>query len=72
MGKRYVQHSDMCGCERCAVQWDRENPLPVFDAVDDPDVLDCGCDAWRGCDCYDYDPGYDGPDEDEIAERVSL
>ena len=68
MGKRYVQHSDMCGCERCALQWERENPQPVFDAVEDPDVLDCGCDAWRGCDCaqWDFD---DGPDPDEIAER---
>jgi hypothetical protein len=27
----------------------------VFDAVEDPDVLDCGCDAWRGCDCCAYE-----------------
>lgn len=50
MGKRYVQHSDMCGCERCAAQWETENPQPVFDAIEDPDYLDCGCE--RGyCDC---------------------
>ena len=54
MGKRYIQHSDLCGCERCAIQADRENPQPVFDAVDDPSVMDCGCDVNRGCDCWDY------------------
>lgn len=60
MGKRYVQHSDLCGCERCAIQADRDYPQPVFDVVEDPDVLDCGCDAWRGCDCaYWDDPGDD-------------
>jgi hypothetical protein len=60
MGKRYVQHSDLCGCERCARQWERENPQPVFDEVEDPNVLDCGCDALRGCDCgYWDDPGDD-------------
>ena len=41
--------------ERCARQWDTENPGPIFDEVEDASVLDCGCDAWRGCDCYDYD-----------------
>jgi hypothetical protein len=56
MGK----HSDMCGCERCALQWGGENPGPVYDCVEDPDVLDCGCDAWRGCDCDNY--AYDGGD----------
>jgi len=59
MGKRYVQHSDMCGCERCAAQADREHPQPVYDAVDDPDTLDCGCDVMRGCSCWDYDPADD-------------
>lgn len=54
MGKRYVQHFDMCGCERCARQAEREYPQPVYDEVDDPDILDCGCDAWRGCDCDDF------------------
>jgi hypothetical protein len=53
MGKRYVEHSDMCGCERCAREWERETPGQVFDCVEDPNVLECGCDAWRGCDC-DY------------------
>lgn len=51
MGKRYVQHSDMCGCERCAAQADREYPRPVYDVVEDPEILDCGCSVWRGCDC---------------------
>ncbi|MNX74905.1 hypothetical protein D3C86_1063600 [compost metagenome] len=54
MGVRYVQHSDLCGCNRCAKQWEAENPRPVFDAVEDPNVLDCGCDADR-CYCPDYD-----------------
>lgn len=61
MGKRYVQHSDLCGCERCAVQAERENPQPVFDVIEDPEVMDCGCDAWRGCTCYDY-PDWDWDD----------
>lgn len=55
MGRRYVQHSDMCGCERCAIQGDRENPQPVFDSVEDPEIMDCGCDVWRGCDCAMWD-----------------
>lgn len=37
MGKRYVAHSDMCGCRRCALQWEKENPQPVYDEIDDPD-----------------------------------
>ena len=67
MGKVYVPHSDMCGCERCARQYEREHPQPVYDVVDDPDVLDCGCSAWRGCTCWDYDDseplGDSGDDE---------
>lgn len=63
MGKVYVQHSDMCGCERCAHAADFELTTPVFDVVEDPDVLDCGCDAWRGCSCAEWD--YDDPPETE-------
>jgi len=55
MGKRYSQHSDMCGCERCSLQYESDNPRPVYDVVDDPDVLDCGCDAYYGCTCWDED-----------------
>lgn len=55
MGKRYIEHSDLCGCERCAAEWERESPGKVYGCVEDPDFLDCGCEAWRGCDCYDYD-----------------
>lgn len=55
MGRRYVQHSDMCGCERCAIQGDREFPQPVFDEVEDPDILDCGCSAWSICNCAYWD-----------------
>jgi len=64
MGKRYVRHSDLCGCERCAIQWDSEYPQPVFDLADDPDILDCGCDAYRGCDCAEWD--YDNYECDEV------
>ncbi len=64
MGKRYIHHPDMCGCERCALQWDRAYPQPVFDEIDDPDTLDCGCSAWLGCDCLDNDGRYDC---DEVA-----
>ena len=58
MGIHWEQHSDLCGCERCAIQWQTEHPQPVWDKVDDPDYLDCGCYADR-CDCYDYDEGDD-------------
>lgn len=61
MGKRYIEHSDICGCERCAAEGDREHPGRVFDCVEDPNVLDCGCEGWRGCDCNNYD---DYDDED--------
>lgn len=60
MGKRYEQHSDMCGCSRCAAQYEREYPQPVFDLVEGPDVLDCGCSAFHGCTCPDdFDEGVD-------------
>lgn len=61
MGKRYIEHSDMCGCERCAVEWERENPSRVWDEISDPDYFDCGCAKWRGCDCaaYDYADDYE-------------
>lgn len=36
MGKKYIPHSDMCGCSRCAAQGDTENPQQVFDIVEDP------------------------------------
>ena len=57
IGKRYVAHSALCGCDRCAAQWGRENPSQVWSCVGDPDVLECGCDLWIGCDCYGYDGG---------------
>lgn len=69
MGKRYEQHSDMCGCERCALQYEREFPQPVFDVVEDPDILDCGCSAWRGCTCYDYEPFDEGDYEEAARDR---
>lgn len=68
MGKRYIQHSDTCGCERCARVMDLDDSgngrAQVWDCVEDPDILDCGCDAWRGCDCYNYDDCGDDYDED--------
>lgn len=42
MGKRWVQHSSMCGCERCARECERDNPQPVFDAVEDPEYREDG------------------------------
>lgn len=64
MGKRYVQHSDLCGCERCAIQADREHPSPVFDEIEDPNVCNgCGGEGGR-CYCWD-DPGDDFEDEDD-------
>lgn len=58
MGKRYVPHSDMCGCDRCAKSFECDNPYQVFDEIDDPEIMDCGCSVWRGCDCP-----YDGEDD---------
>lgn len=63
MGTRYEQHSDMCGCERCALQYETDHPQPVFDSVEDPDYLGCGCHANR-CDCAYYDGCDDEPDFD--------
>lgn len=60
MGKRYISHSDMCGCSRCAIQAEREYPQIVYDEIEDENVLDCGCDAYRGCTCE-----YDCPEEDD-------
>lgn len=61
MGIRYEQHSDMCGCDRCAKQWETEHPSPVYDRIEDPNVRDCGCHMDDRCDCYDYD--YDEGDD---------
>lgn len=36
MGKRYVAHSDTCGCVRCAKQWDSDYPQVVYDTIEDP------------------------------------
>ncbi len=64
MGKIAVPHSDLCGCERCAAQWDREVSGKVYDMVEDPDTLDCGCSAIYGCTCWD-DPYEDSLEPDE-------
>lgn len=54
IGKRYIEHSDMCGCERCARQWDRENPGRVFDVIEDPNVCSyCGDEGGGFCRCWD-------------------
>ena len=55
MGIRYEFHSDMCGCERCAREAERENPQRVCEEIEDPNVLDCGCSAWSHCNCAMYD-----------------
>lgn len=52
MGKSYIQHSDLCGCERCARSADGSG-APVFDVVDDPDIRECGCSVFVSCDCED-------------------
>jgi hypothetical protein len=69
MGKRYEQHSDMCGCERCARKADNGDNSPTFDVIDDPDYLDCGCP--RGyCDCGDWDDD-DWDDDDYDDEEAA-
>ena len=66
MGKRYKQHSDMCGCSRCAAKADRGDFSPTFDVIDDPNMCDCG--AFERCDgsCMDDGP-YRDDDEPEAA-----
>lgn len=59
MGIRMVPHSDMCGCERCAKAYKCDVPYQVYDLVEDPNILDCGCDRFDGCRCYDDE----GPDD---------
>lgn len=58
MGIRYIEHSDMCGCNRCARAWEYETPYRVYDKIDDPNILECGCDKYLGCDC-DYWESFD-------------
>lgn len=67
MGFRYVAHSDMCGCERCAREWERENPSQVWDKVEDLDYLSCGCHASH-CDCDDWQD-YGDYEEEDAAEH---
>lgn len=60
MGRAFQYHSELCGCERCAKEWDKEHPRRVYDIVDDPNVLDCGCSAIAGCNCWEFDhPDYE-------------
>jgi len=51
MGFRYEPHSDLCGCDRCAMQADKEHPAQVFDKIEDPEIMDCGCSVYKGCSC---------------------
>lgn len=55
MGIRYKQHDSMCGCSRCACEWERENPQPIFDEIQDPDYRDDEEDhgAWAFHDYHD-------------------
>lgn len=68
MGKRYEQHDSMCGCERCAREWELENPRPVFDAIEDPSYCDDCNEPREHCRCWD-DPG-DDYDELEDADAA--
>lgn len=59
MGKRYEQHSDLCGCSRCAAKADRDDHSPTFDIIDDPSYCDCG----RPIDLCDRSCEDDGDEE---------
>ena len=54
MGRQWIPHSDLCGCEQCAAQADSENPRQVFDVVPSDDHYLCGCSIADGCEC-DWD-----------------
>ncbi len=54
MGRKYIPHSDLCGCERCAVQADQDNPQQVFDVIEDENYLNCGCHVDK-CNCAEWD-----------------
>jgi hypothetical protein len=56
MGIRYEQHDSLCGCRRCAVKCDNGNDSPTFDAIEDPNYLDCGCHVADRCTCDDEPP----------------
>jgi hypothetical protein len=58
MGKRYEQHDDLCGCDRCAHQWDTESPQPVFDVVEDPTYCEYCSEPPDYCRCWE-DAGSD-------------
>lgn len=63
MGKRYEQHSDMCGCERCALQYETDSPRPVYDMVDDPNWCTYCQNPLDHCTCAEW-PDYDGEEEE--------
>lgn len=46
MAKDYIRHDELCGCERCARQADSDNPQPVYDVIDNPELKECGCHVW--------------------------
>lgn len=64
MGKRYEPHEDMCGCERCAREWEREDgPRQVFDVIDDPQLCN-GCDEYpENCRCWDDNGDFDDAED---------
>ncbi|UTC29988.1 hypothetical protein STASHLEY_00540 [Brevundimonas phage vB_BpoS-StAshley] len=55
MGKKYIEHSDLCGCNTCAIKADNGDESKTFTVEEDPDYLDCGCSVWSNCDCAAYD-----------------
>lgn len=58
MGTRYIQHSDLCGCNICARKCDAGIDTPTYDEVEDPEYLDCGCSIWGNCGCAMYEGDY--------------
>lgn len=50
---RYIEHSDMCGCERCALKFEAGIKTLTFDVVDDDNYKDCGCPIDSHCSCDD-------------------
>lgn len=54
MGIRYEAHSDLCGCDRCAKQYETAHPQQVFDRIEDPNWCTTCQNDLDHCRCAEY------------------
>lgn len=67
MGFRLVEHSDMCGCERCAAAYEHDQPMKVFDRIEDANWCTYCQRPLDACVCA-YEDEYDYDDDDDDTE----